>query len=350
MERLRFIFWFYLINCTLSSALPTEYCVTERCLDTASRVLAALNKSVDPCDDFYEFACGGWIEKNPVPEWATSWDQLAILREKLVTDLRELLEDKNDHGLPKSVLKAKALYRTCMDVDKLEVYGTAPITDLLLQLGLPPTPPSVSSDNFSWEQVSGRARRTLGLSVLLSVQVAEDVRNTSRNRVVLEQVSPGFSDRYLRQADKFSFELEQYRIYITSMIKAFHPDTDAERFADDIIEFSKTLAGIMTPVEVRRSGTHLFHELSVTQLLGGNGAPPEWHQVYFMVAKQDEKKARTVRCSWVVIVSLGLSLAVLAVYTTVVVVVDLKAPKPCLTEVCVNTGEEMHEIIKVYTV
>ncbi|OWR53989.1 putative Endothelin-converting enzyme 1, partial [Danaus plexippus plexippus] len=264
-------------------------CLTEVCVNTASRVLAALNKSVDPCDDFYEFACGGWIEKNPVPEWATSWDQLAILREKLVTDLRELLEDKNDHGLPKSVLKAKALYRTCMDVDKLEVYGTAPITDLLLQLGLPPTPPSVSSDNFSWEQVSGRARRTLGLSVLLSVQVAEDVRNTSRNRVVLEQVSPGFSDRYLRQADKFSFELEQYRIYITSMIKAFHPDTDAERFADDIIEFSKTLAGIMTPVEVRRSGTHLFHELSVTQLLGGNGAPPEWHQVYFMVAKQDEK-------------------------------------------------------------
>ncbi|XP_061378755.1 neprilysin-4-like isoform X1 [Danaus plexippus] len=253
-------------------------CLTEVCVNTASRVLAALNKSVDPCDDFYEFACGGWIEKNPVPEWATSWDQLAILREKLVTDLRELLEDKNDHGLPKSVLKAKALYRTCMDVDKLEVYGTAPITDLLLQLGLPPTPPSVSSDNFSWEQVSGRARRTLGLSVLLSVQVAEDVRNTSRNRVVLEQVSPGFSDRYLRQADKFSFELEQYRIYITSMIKAFHPDTDAERFADDIIEFSKTLAGIMTPVEVRRSGTHLFHELSVSQLLGGNGAPPEWHQ------------------------------------------------------------------------
>lgn len=77
-----------------------------------------MNKSVNPCEDFYEFACGGWIEKNPVPEWATSWDQLSVLRERLTLDLRELLEDKNDEGLPKSVLKAKSMYRTCVNVGK----------------------------------------------------------------------------------------------------------------------------------------------------------------------------------------------------------------------------------------
>lgn len=86
---------------------------------SASRVLAALNKDVNPCEDFYEFACGGWIKKNPVPEWSTSWDQLALLREQLVTDLRQLLEEKDDDNLPKSVLKAKALYRTCVDVGKI---------------------------------------------------------------------------------------------------------------------------------------------------------------------------------------------------------------------------------------
>lgn len=83
---------------------------------TASRILAALNKDVEPCQDFYEFACGGWIKKNPVPEWATSWDQLAKLREQLVVDLRELLEAEDEEGLPDSVLKAKALYRTCVNI------------------------------------------------------------------------------------------------------------------------------------------------------------------------------------------------------------------------------------------
>lgn len=244
---------------------------------TASRILQALNKDVEPCNDFYEFACGGWIKRNPVPDWATSWDQLAKLREQLVNDLRELLEAKDEEGLPESVIKAKSLYRTCVNTDKLEADGIKPIQKILVKLGLPPRPPTEVSANFTWEDVAGRGRRNLGLNVLLSVQVAEDVRNTSRNRVVIEQVSPGFSDRYLLQPEQFSHELAQYHKYIKSMISIADNETDAEQFADDIVEFSKKLAKIMTPVEVRRSGTHLFHEVSVQQLIQGSSAgPPQW--------------------------------------------------------------------------
>ncbi|XP_004926376.1 neprilysin-4 [Bombyx mori] len=254
-------------------------CLSEACVNTASRVLEALNKDVDPCHDFYEFACGGWIKKNPVPEWATSWDQLAKLREQLVVDLREVLEAADDEGLPQSVIKAKSLYRTCIDTDKLEAQGIKPIQELLEKLGLPPTPPVNVSANFTWEDVAGRGRRMLGLNVLLSIQVAEDVRNTSRNRVVIEQVPPGFSERYLLRPEQFSHEIEQYHLYIKSVISIADPDTDAEKFADDIVDFSKSLAKIMTPVEVRRGGTHLFHEVSVRQFVKGSaGGPAQWDQ------------------------------------------------------------------------
>ncbi|KAH9633913.1 hypothetical protein HF086_009726, partial [Spodoptera exigua] len=262
----------------------TEYrsprpCLSEQCVGTASRILQALNKDVDPCTDFYEFACGGWIKQNPVPDWATSWDQLAKLREQLVTDLRDLLEAKDDEGLPQSVKKAKSLYRTCVNTERLEDEGIKPIQRILQKLGLPPRPPTEMTANFTWETVAGRGRRNLGLNVLLSVQVAEDVRNTSRNRVVIEQVSPGFSDRYLLQPEQFSHELSQYHKYIKSMISIADNETDAEQFADDIVDFSKKLAKIMTPVEVRRSGTHLFHEVSVQQLIqGSSGGPVQWKQ------------------------------------------------------------------------
>ncbi|XP_075972536.1 endothelin-converting enzyme 1-like isoform X2 [Anticarsia gemmatalis] len=262
----------------------TEYksprpCLSEECVGTASRILQALNKDVDPCTDFYEFACGGWIKRNPVPDWATSWDQLARLREQLVSDLRELLEAKDDDGLPQSVRKAKSLYRTCVNTDKLEVEGIKPIQNVLESLGLPANPPVEASTNFSWVEVAGRGRRVLALNVLLSVQVAEDVRNTSRNRVVIEQVPPGFSERYLLQPEQFSHELEQYHKYIKSMMTIADSTTDAGQFADDIIDFSKKLAKIMTPVEVRRSGTHLFHEVSVQQLIqGSTGGPAQWKE------------------------------------------------------------------------
>lgn len=81
-------------------------------------MLKAMDRTIEPCDDFYAFACGGWEKKHPVPEWSTSWDQLARLREHLARDLRDLLESPDDPELPRSVLKAKALYRTCMDIGK----------------------------------------------------------------------------------------------------------------------------------------------------------------------------------------------------------------------------------------
>ncbi|KAL4707121.1 hypothetical protein ACJJTC_011248, partial [Scirpophaga incertulas] len=275
-------------------------CLTEECVSTASRILQSLNKEVEPCTDFYEFACGGWIKRNPVPEWATSWDQLALLRERLVSDLRDLLEEPDQPHLPESVRKAKTLYRTCIDVDKLEKDGIEPIQRVLVSLGLPPRPPSKNgtaagssrnetieknaedeegaTNSSGWASVAGHARRMLGISVLVSVQVAEDVRNTSRNRLVVEQVSPGFSERYLLQAAQFAHEVGQYRAYVRDVVRLADARADADGFADDVVEFSTSLAKIMTPVEVRRSGTHLFHEVSVRQLLrGSSGGPAQWH-------------------------------------------------------------------------
>lgn len=98
----------------------------ENDLVSAARVLEAMNKSVDPCDDFYRFACDGWVAKHPIPQSQVSWDQLSLLREYLLQDLRILLEmpDKEDDLRP--VKLARALYRTCMDTGKIK----RPITNL----------------------------------------------------------------------------------------------------------------------------------------------------------------------------------------------------------------------------
>ncbi|KAL4719905.1 hypothetical protein ACJJTC_019384, partial [Scirpophaga incertulas] len=94
----------------------------------------------------------------------------------------------------------------------------------------------------------------------------------------VEQVSPGFSERYLLQAAQFAHEVGQYRAYVRDVVRLADARADAYGFADDVVEFSTSLAKIMTPVEVRRSGTHLFHEVSVRQLLrGSSGGPAQWH-------------------------------------------------------------------------
>lgn len=96
-----------------------EMCQTEECVRTAARIIDAMNRSIDPCQDFYKFACSGWVSKNPIPQSQTSWDQLSFLKERLLENLRILLEETGDeHNNLRPVKLARDLYKTCMNTSK----------------------------------------------------------------------------------------------------------------------------------------------------------------------------------------------------------------------------------------
>ncbi len=52
----------------------------------------AMDATVDPCHDFFQYACGGWIKKNPIPTSKSGWSQFDMMNRKLVTTLKGELE------------------------------------------------------------------------------------------------------------------------------------------------------------------------------------------------------------------------------------------------------------------
>uniref|UniRef100_A0ABD2WUN0 Peptidase M13 N-terminal domain-containing protein n=1 Tax=Trichogramma kaykai TaxID=54128 RepID=A0ABD2WUN0_9HYME len=223
-----------------------EMCQSEECIKTAARMIENLNKSVDPCEDFYDFACGGWIARNPIPQSESVWDQLISLHEELSQKLRLLLEEPDQPGEPRGVKMARAYYRTCLDTDSMEKLGMEPIYEVMAKLKLPRNIPEddLNPPELDVAWLAGNAHRLIKLHLMVNFFISEDPRNGTLNRMMLEQVSPVLPDRHLLDQERFKSEIDEYKKYAKSMLELAGVGKRSGEFAQEIVDFSTQLAGV----------------------------------------------------------------------------------------------------------
>src|SRR5215475_10513459 len=79
--------------------------------------VTSMDKSVDPCVDFFAYACGGWIKRNPIPADQASWDTYSKMQDENLGRLRGILEDAAAAQGSRSAVTQKIgdYYASCMD-------------------------------------------------------------------------------------------------------------------------------------------------------------------------------------------------------------------------------------------
>ena len=100
---------------------------------------ANLDKTCKPCDDFYQFAMGGWMKSNPIPPEYSSWGSFTQLRDKNEQNLRQILEAaESAKAAPGSnEQKIGDFYASCMDTPAIDSAGTKPIEPELVRIAEP---------------------------------------------------------------------------------------------------------------------------------------------------------------------------------------------------------------------
>jgi endothelin-converting enzyme/putative endopeptidase len=88
--------------------------------------VASLDRTADPCVDFYQFACGGWMNNNPIPSDRSSWATFDELQERNDTKLRQILETAAAKPTAET-RKIGDYYASCMDESAINAKGLMPL-------------------------------------------------------------------------------------------------------------------------------------------------------------------------------------------------------------------------------
>src|SRR5579863_7765604 len=95
--------------------------------------VTSMDRSVDPCADFFQYSCGGWIKNNPIPPDQSSWDTYSKMQDENTARLRGILEEAAVGGAQRNPVTQKIgdYYASCMDEKTVDAAGIKPLQPYL---------------------------------------------------------------------------------------------------------------------------------------------------------------------------------------------------------------------------
>uniref|UniRef100_A0A8C7SW91 Endothelin-converting enzyme 1 n=1 Tax=Oncorhynchus mykiss TaxID=8022 RepID=A0A8C7SW91_ONCMY len=236
------------------------------CITVASAVMGALDHSVDPCHDFYNFACGGWVRNNPLPEGKSRWGPFSNLWERNMAVMKHLLENTTMKGLSKAEKKAQRYYKACMNETKIEELGAQPLQELINQTGGWALTGSWDKNNF--QEVLRTVSANYRCSPFFTVFVSTDSKSSNSNIIQVDQSGLGLPSRdyYLNKTANAKY-LNAYLDFLVELGVLLGGSEETSRsLMQEIVDFETTLANITVPQEERRDEELIYHKIQAKDL------------------------------------------------------------------------------------
>ncbi|OJW81264.1 MAG: metalloendopeptidase [Bacteroidetes bacterium 46-16] len=221
-----------------------------------------IDSTVNPADDFFDYANGGWIKKNPIPGDETSWGIAKLVQEELYSRLKHINEDalaKNEKsGTSQQIAD---FWYSGMDTTSIEQKGLEPLAGELSKINALQTPKDIMAYTAHMH--------TYGVGVFFGEGVGQDLKASDVNAYYMSQGGLGMPNRdYYFNTDARTTKVRQaYPGYVATIFRLMGADSNlANKKAAAVMALETKLARSSRKLEDLRDPYKNYHKMAISSL------------------------------------------------------------------------------------